>query len=236
LDSGCAAPPQRQNRFADFFEVGTVEKSSVLCNTTRISLPLNYNMSRITKSKQNLQAQAALARSSRNSSTSRNTNQPSSQSSGPSSHPTPAVSPAPPDTPDVLSDEESDVQRTSENLYLYLPDIHVFEDLIPESPEEENGYHTDDDLSELEDDELEKSLKKQRASESELVIEIGQETRNVFHTLMRDVSQKEWKKAESNRSMGYGSKSSERTERWRRQKERGKKTKEAESRKSSVNQ
>jgi hypothetical protein len=178
-------------------------------------------MPRITKSKQNLQAQAAHARSSRNSSTSRIT-QPSSQSSGPSSHPTPAVSPTPPDTPDVLSDEESDVQRTLENLYLYLPDIHVFENLIPESPEEEDGYRTDDDLSELEDDELEKSLKKQRVSESEPVIEIDQETRNVFHTLMRDVSRKEWKKAELNRSMGYGSKSSERTERWRRQKERGK--------------
>jgi hypothetical protein len=192
-------------------------------------------MPRITKSKQNLQAQAAHARSSRNSSTSWIT-QPSSQSSGPSSHPTPAVSPTPPDSPDVLSDEESDVQRTLENLYLYLPDIHVFENLIPESPEEEDGYRTDDDLSELEDDELEKSLKKQRVSESEPVIEIGQETRNVFHTLMRDVSRKEWKKAESNRSMGYGSKSSERTERWRRQKERGEKMKEAESRKSSVNQ
>ena len=111
---------------------------------------------------------------------------------GPSSHPTLAVSPTPPDTPDVLSDEESDVQQTLENLYLYLPDIHVFEDLIPKSLEEEDGYGTDDDLSELEDDELEKSLKKQRVSESELVIEIGQETRNVFHTLMRDVSQKEW--------------------------------------------
>ena len=125
-----------------------------------------------------------------------------------------------------------------ENIYLYLPDIHVFEpeDSIPESLEEEDGYHTDDDLSELEDDELEKSLKKQRVSESEPVIEIGQETRDVFHTLMRDVSQKEWKKAESNRSMGYGSKSSERTERWRRQKEKGKKAKEAESSKSSVNQ
>ena len=132
-------------------------------------------MPRITKSKQNLQAQAALAQSSRNPSTSQNITQPSSQSSGPSSHPTPAVSPTPPDTPDVLSDEESDVQQTSENLYLYLPDIHVFEDLIPEFPEEEDGYRTDDDLSELEDDELEKSLKKQRVIESELVTEIGEE-------------------------------------------------------------
>lgn len=58
-------------------------------------------------------------------------------------------------------------------------------DLSPESPEEEDGYHTDDDLSELEDDELEKSLKKQREGESQPVIEMGQKTRNIFHTLMR---------------------------------------------------
>src|SRR5882762_9390496 len=184
----------------------------------------------ITKSKQNLQAQAALARSSRNSSTSRNITRPSTPSQ-PSGPPTPAVSPTPPDRTDILSDEESnDVQETFENVYLHLPD------LSPESPEEEDGYHTDDDLSELEDDELEKSLKKQREGESQPVTEIGQKTRNIFHTLMRDVTQKEWKKAESNRGLGYGSKSSERTERWRRQKEREKKTKEAESRKSSVNQ
>lgn len=184
----------------------------------------------ITKSKQNLQAQAALARSSRNSSTSWNITRPltPSQPLGP---PTPAVSPTPPDTPNILSDEESnDVQETFQNEYLHLPD------LSPKSLEEEDGYHTDDDLSELEDDELEKSLKKQREGESQPVTEIGQKTRNIFHTLMRDVSQKEWKKAESNWGLGYGSKSSERTEHWRRQKEREKKTKEAESRKSSVNQ
>jgi hypothetical protein len=186
-------------------------------------------MPRITKSKQNLRAQAALARSSRNPSTSRNITRPSTPSQ-PSGPPTLAVSPTPPDTPDILSDEEiDDVQETFKSVYLHLPD------LSPKSLDEEDGYHTDDDLSELEDDELEKSLKKQREGESESIMEIGQETRNVFHTLMRDVSQKEWKKAESNRSLGYGSKSSERTERWRRQKEREKKTKEAESRKSSVN-
>ena len=98
-------------------------------------------MPHITKSKQNLWAQAALARSSRNSSTSRNITRPSTPSQ-PSGPPTPAVSPTPPDTPDILSDEESnDVQETFENVYLHLPD------LSPESPEEEDGYHTDDDLS-----------------------------------------------------------------------------------------
>lgn len=196
-------------------------------------------MPRITKSKQNLRAQAALARSSRNSSTSRSATRPStpSQSSGLSANTTPAVSPTPPDTPAVISDEEGDeVQEISENIYLHLPDIQIIaEDPSPESLEDEEGYHTDDDLSELEDDELEKSLKVQREGESESVTEIDQETRDVFHTLMRDLSQKEWKKAESNRSLGYGSKSSKRSGRWRRQKDRERKEKETQSRKSLVN-
>jgi len=184
-------------------------------------------MPHVSKAKQNLHAQAALAWSSRNS-TLQNITQPSTASiSSPLS--TPALSPAPPDTPNGLLGEESDdEQETFEIVDLPIPDVHG--DPSPESLEDEEGYHTDDDLSELEDDELEKSLERQREDESE---EIGQD---VFHTLMRDVSQKEWKKAESNRSMGYGSKSSERTDRWRRQKEREKKMKEAEVQKSSVNQ
>ena len=102
-------------------------------------------MPHITKSKQNLWAQAALAQSSRNSSTSWNITRPSTPSQ-PSGPPTPTVSPTPPDTPDILSDEESnDAQETFENAYLHVPD------LSPESPEEEDGYHIDDDLSELED-------------------------------------------------------------------------------------
>ena len=184
-------------------------------------------MPRVSKAKQNLRAQAALARSSRNS-TLQNITQPSTASiCSPLS--TPALFPAPPDTPNGLLGEESDdEQETFEIVDLPIPDVHG--DPSPESLEDKEGYHTDDDLSELEDDELEKSLERQREDESE---EIGQD---VFHTLMRDVSQKEWKKAESNRSMGYGSKSSERTDRWRRQKEREKKMKEAEVQKLSVNQ
>ena len=203
-----------------FLGVSTVlldQKLSILSTS-------NNTMPRATKTKQNLRAQAALARSSRHS-TLQNITQPSAASiSSPLS--TPAVSPAPPETPNCLSDEEND--EAVEIVDLHIPDVHGHPS--PESLEDEEGYHTDDDLSELEDDELEKSLEKQREGESE---ENGQDA---FHTLMRDVSQKEWKKAESNRSMGYGSKSSERTERWRRQKEREKKMKEAEVQKSSVNQ
>jgi hypothetical protein len=195
-------------------------------------------MPRVTKSKLNLRAQAALARSSRNLSTSRNTTRPStpSHSSGPSTHTTPAVSPSPLNTPDVVSDEENDeIQENHENVYQYLPDIHIFnENPNLESPEEEEGYHTDDDLSELEDDELEESLKQQREGENESSRDMDQDTRNVFHTLMRDVSEKQWKKAESKRSLGYGSQTSERTEHFKRQKGREREIKEAESRKSSV--
>ena len=194
-------------------------------------------MARTSKFKQSLRAQAALARSSRNLSPSRNTNGHSTplHSSRPSTNTTPAFSPAPLSTPYIISDEENEIQ---ENIY-DLPDTHIpNDDQSPESSleEEEEGYHTDDDLSKLEDDELEESLKQQREEEHKSVKDMNLGTRNVFHTLMRDVSQKQWKKAESKRSLGYGSQSSERTERFRRQRGREREIKEVESRKSCVNQ
>jgi len=125
-------------------------------------------MPRATKNKQNLRAQAALARSSRHS-TLQNTTQPSATSiSSPFS--TPAVSPAPPETPNCLSDEENDdEQEAVEIVDLHIPDVDG--DPSQESLEDEEGYHTNDDLSELEDDELEKSLEKQREGESDEINE-----------------------------------------------------------------
>ena len=100
---------------------------------------------------------------------------------------TPAFSPAPLSTPYIISDEENEIQ---ENIY-DLPDTHIpNNDQSPESSlEEEEGYHTDD--------ELEESLKQQREEEHKSVKDMNLGTRNVFHTLMRDVSQKQWKKVES---------------------------------------
>jgi len=143
---------------------------------------------------------------------------------------TPAASTSPLNTPDVVSDEENDeIQENYENVYQYLPNVHIFnENPNPESLKKEEGYHTDDDLSELEDDKLEESLKQQREGEDESSKDMDQDTRNVFHTLMRDVSTKQWKKAESKQSLGYGRQS------FRRQKRREREIKEAESRKSSV--
>ena len=78
---------------------------------------------------------------------------------------------------------------SSEDIYLHLPDIHIFaEDATPESLEDNDGYHTNDDMSELEDDELEDSVRKQKDDEVKLAKDIDPETKTIFHTLVRDVS------------------------------------------------
>ena len=77
--------------------------------------------------------------------------------------------------------------------------------------EEEEGYQTDDDLSELEDDELQESLRKKKEGESDAVRDMNQETRNAFHILLRDLTSKDWKTAHSNCNLGYGNKPSDRT-------------------------
>jgi hypothetical protein len=135
-------------------------------------------MPRPSKSKQNLQAQAALAQSSRTASITQ------CSTSSVSTSPAATVS-TPSNILGVVDEESNDAQKTFENVCLHSPDSH-------EGLEEEEGYHTDDDLSELEDEELEESLKRQRVGES------GQVIPDVFDTLIRGVNQKEWKKAESN--------------------------------------
>jgi hypothetical protein len=68
---------------------------------------------------------------------------------------------------------------------------------------------------------LEESLLRQKQAEDGLM-----------EHLMRSIGAKEWKKAESNRHLGYGNKSSDRTQRWRRQKKREKEDKDEKSRNS----
>jgi hypothetical protein len=83
-------------------------------------------MPRVSKAKQNLCAQAALARSSRNS-TQQNISQPSAASISRFSTPlsTPAVSPAPSDKPNgLLGEEIDDEQETFEIVDLPIPDVH----------------------------------------------------------------------------------------------------------------
>ena len=71
---------------------------------------------------------------------------------------TPAVSPAPSDKPNgILGEEIDDEQERFEIVDLPIPDVLIHGDPSSEFLEDEDGYHTDDDLSELEDIELESS-------------------------------------------------------------------------------
>ena len=74
-------------------------------------------------------------------------------------------------------------------------------DLINHSPDPEQaeeGYRSDDLVSEMDGDEYMESLEKQMAWEVGFLKGIrGAEQPNTLGVLMRDISDKEWKKAES---------------------------------------
>ena len=194
------------------------------------------------KAKKQLFAKAALARSSRASSGSRHSTRPSTPllgleddlSPGPFVPSTPSMSPMPPDPSDVSSDggieERSTYSLPMDNHSPDGPEVWIYE--TPESDWTDNGYGTDDDLSELEGDELEESLMRQKELEEVSVQKDDKGTKDAFHTLMRRIQPQEWKKVESNRHLGYTTKDSERTKRRHRAKERERKAKDLKSQKS----
>ena len=59
----------------------------------------------------------------------------------------------------MVPDDDEAVEEISESVFMHLPDTDAPD---PEPLEEDEGYHTDDDLSELEGDEFQESLKKGR--------------------------------------------------------------------------
>ena len=195
-------------------------------------------MGRNSKAKKQLLAKAALARSSRASSGSRHSTRPSTPligledtlSPGPSVSSTPSMSPMLPD----MSDDSSDggIEETSpiDSHSPDGPEVWIYE--TPESDWTDDGYGTDDDLSELEGDKLEESLMRQKELEEELVQKDDKGTKDVFHTLMQHIQPQQWKKVESNRHLGYTTKDFECTK-WRhRAKERERKAKDLKSQKS----
>ena len=96
---------------------------------------------------------------------------------------TPGMSPITQDILDTHSGGGRDEDgASSEDIYLHVPDIHIrAEDATTlESLEDNNGYHTDDGTSELEDDKLEDSLRKQKDDDVELAKDIDSETKAVF--------------------------------------------------------
>ena len=137
-------------------------------------------MPRPSKAKQNVRARAALARSSRTSSrSSRNSNWPSTpyrndeSSVLTSAANTPPMSPMPPNPSDVFSAEESEDFEEIEIKITAPEDSDSPNEQITtekstwESPEDEDGYGSEDDLSEFEGEELEESLLRQKQAEDE---------------------------------------------------------------------
>ena len=90
------------------------------------------------------------------------------------------------DTPAAVSKDKDEAnEEISEGVFEHLTDTDAPD---VELLEEEEGYHTDDDLSELEDDELQESLRKQKEGESDAVRDMNQEIRNAFHILLWDLT------------------------------------------------
>jgi hypothetical protein len=137
------------------------------------------------------------------------------------------MSPIPPDPSDLSSEERS---VYSSPLDDHSSDVWIYE--TPESDWTDDGYGTDDDMSELKGDKLEESLMRQKKLEEESVQKDDGETKDAFHTLMRHIQPQEWKKAESNRHLGYTTKDSEQTKRRHKAKKREEKAKDLKSQKS----
>ena len=87
--------------------------------------------------------------------------------------------------------------------------------------EELEGIYEDSELSELEGEELEKSLKLVMEDEMERVEQRKRDQElTPYETVMQGASASDWKKAESKRGLGYSGPPAARTEREHRQKER----------------
>jgi hypothetical protein len=68
----------------------------------------------------------------------------------------------------------------------------------------DEGYNSDDTMSEMEGEELMQSLEQQMAGEMEVIGQIqATHQEGAYGPLMRDVYPKEWAKIESSRSLGY---------------------------------
>lgn len=144
------------------------------------------------------------------------------------------MSPACPESPANFSEEENDGfdEILAPGAGDSLDGMVVPEKAKSVCPDDDDGYGTWDDMSELEDEGLKDSLQRQMVAENELSSEVEKDDRNAFRTLMRDVGAKGWSKAESNRNLGYGSQSSVRTQRRKRQKKREMDLQDEETRKS----
>lgn len=192
-------------------------------------------MPRGTNKSLHLRAQAALARSARSSSQNSRDPVDDGASSIPSANSTPPMSPMPSEPSDDFHDIDNDgFEEIPAREEGQASETHKGpEDTEEDAEEDEDGYRTWDDMSELEGDELKDSLERQKAVETEQ----GEEAfESAFKLLMEGNTAEKWGNAESNRHLGYGSKNSGRTQRRKQKNKREAEEKNEKSRNSSVNQ
>lgn len=125
-------------------------------------------------------------------------------SSAPSSAPTtPPQSPTPSLFDLAGSDGQDQYAYSADNSHLHQ-ESPVSPDHSSEPEGADEGYRSDDLMSEMDDDDYMDSLERQMEWEVGFLEGIRDtEQPDAFSILMRDVSDKEWRKAESNRSLGY---------------------------------
>ena len=169
-------------------------------------------MPKVSKARKQRQESAALARNSRITYLSRQASPSSSvgATSSISAASTPLISIAPSEEdfeeiPDLDAEDQFDFSGyfSKENSPIIIsPDSSDVEIVVDE------GYNSDDTMSEMEGEELMQSLKQQMAGEIEVIGQIqATHQEGAYGPLMRDVYPKEWAKIKSSRSLGYNKRS-----------------------------
>jgi hypothetical protein len=176
---------------------------------TLYNIPPHYYMPPATKKAKKQQEKASHARSIRLLHQSRLVSPAASAGPDPSSSaaPTPPISSAGSDVEpaDFGAGHQSDVD--GRNSKASSPDAIVISD-TSDAENADDGYGSDDMMSEMDGEELKESLQLQMQGEIEL-LEQSQDAKksSAYEVLMREIKPDQWTKAESKRSLGYNGQS-----------------------------
>ena len=212
MNSGCAAQPQRRNRhekistFLFFISVISTSLNDLIIYSNYLKMP------RKSKTAQQKASSIAIARAFRHSS-------PSSDAEMVTTPP--ETSSTSPNAEIIIDLDNEDI---NEGIDLEEHSLFGLED------EDEQGYvregeelediYEDDELSELEGEELEKTLKLVMENQMERMEQRKKQELTPYEIVMQGASTSVWKKAESKRTLGYSGPPAVRTVREHRQKAR----------------
>jgi hypothetical protein len=107
---------------------------------------------------------------------------------------------------DIDSGDQSDAE--GRNPWVSLPDAIVVSSDSSDVENVDDGYGSDDLMSEMDGEELRESLQMQMEGEIEILKQSeGSKKSSAYRTLMREITPNQWAKAESNKSLGYNGRS-----------------------------